>query len=74
MKTTTQTIGEAIAFQLRETGSARIIMSRDNENNETAIIHNEEFKEICIVQELEGEITTTFLNESEIEALKEILQ
>jgi hypothetical protein len=72
MKTTIKTIGDAIAAQMRSLEYAKLIMTKDNDGNETAVIYD--YNQVIIIQDVGTMIKHTLLDANEIEALKAILK
>jgi hypothetical protein len=72
MKTTIKTIGDAIAAQMRSLEYAKLIMTKDNDGNETAVIYD--YNQVIIVQDVGTMIKHTLLDANEIESIKAILK
>ena len=67
-------IGEEIASQIRSTGSKfTITMVDDCDGQETAILADQDWNDMTIIQTIGGEIKVTHLDEKEIAAIKALL-
>jgi hypothetical protein len=75
MKTkTNKTIGEEIAAQIRGTGSTfTITMTDDYEGCESVILRDDDCGDITIIQEYGEGPKVMFLDNNEVQALKNIL-
>lgn len=74
MKKPQKTLANSIVFQLRDSSPSKVIITGDYGVSETALIFNEEYNEVTIIQDMGGNIFTTHLDKNEIEALREILK
>ena len=74
MKNTNQSIDKAIIDMIRETETRHSIrLTKNIDGDETCILQDDECGDITIFQTYTGKVTTTILDNDEIEALKAIL-